>query len=65
MYTNNSCGRSPYHSQELHILRKHHSSPFDKPGMKKHNFEDFATDEDKEIVRKAKNGDISDDELFE
>lgn len=34
-------------------------------GVKKHDFKDFATDEDKEIYRKAANWDISDDELFE
>ena len=33
-------------------------------GVKKHNFEDFATDEDKEIVRKAKDWDISDDDYL-
>lgn len=34
-------------------------------GVSKHQFEDFATDEYKEIVRKAKDRDISDEELFE
>lgn len=34
-------------------------------GVKKHDFKDFATDEDKEIYQKAANWDISDDELFE
>lgn len=34
-------------------------------GVTKHNFEDFATNEDKAIARKAKDWDISDEELFE
>ena len=34
-------------------------------GVKKHKFVDFTTNEDKEIARKAKDWDISDDELFE
>lgn len=34
-------------------------------GVEKRTFEDFATDEDKEIVRAAMKWDISDDDLFE
>ena len=34
-------------------------------GVSKQAFEDFATEEDKDIYRKAANWDISDDELFE
>lgn len=34
-------------------------------GVTKHKFNDFATEEDKEIAKEVANWDISDDELFE